>query len=106
MLLRAVERADQRIAEKGGSEPLPDGLCQQDLRRTFMSWLVAEGEDPAYVMGQAGHKDPKMTLGIYAKALRSKRRRPHARRRAGGATEAAANGQPLERAGEIEVGVA
>jgi nucleoside-diphosphate-sugar epimerase len=38
--------------------------------------LVAEGEDPAYVMQQLGHTDPKMTLGLYAKALKSKRREP------------------------------
>jgi hypothetical protein len=31
-------------------------------------------------MGQLGHTDPKMTLGLYARALRCKRRRPHARR--------------------------
>jgi len=30
-------------------------------------------------MEELGHTDPKMTLGLYAKALRSKRRRPHAR---------------------------
>ena len=75
VLLRAVERANQRIAAgAGGCEPLPDGLSPHDLRRTFASWLVAENEDPAYVMQQLGHTDPKMTLGIYAKALRSKPR--------------------------------
>ncbi len=80
VLMRAVERANQRIAERGGCEPLPDRLSPHALRRTFASWLVAEGEDPAYVMQQLGHTDPKMTLGLYARALRSKRRRPHARR--------------------------
>jgi integrase len=82
VLLRAVERANQGIAEEGGCEPLPAGLKPHDLRRTFASWLLAEGEDPAFVMAQMGHTDPSMTLGLYAKALRSKRRRPHARRRA------------------------
>ena len=106
VLLRAVERANQRIAEQGGCEPLPEGLKPHDLRRTFASWLVAEGEDPAYVMAQMGHTDPDMTLGLYAKALRSKRRRPHARRRAVGVDGAAANGQPLEvpENGEADVG--
>jgi integrase-like protein len=80
VLLRAVERTNERIAEGGGCEPLPDGLSQHALRRSFASWLVAEGEDPAYVMQQLGHTDPAMTLGLYAKALQSKRRRPHARR--------------------------
>ena len=50
----------------------------------FASWLVAEGADPAYVMAQLGHTDPQMTLGLYAKALKSKRgRRARAARRAG-----------------------
>jgi integrase len=53
----AVERANERIEKDGGCEPLPDGLSPHALRRTFASWLVAEGEDPAYVMGQLGHTD-------------------------------------------------
>ncbi|HZI90918.1 MAG TPA: site-specific integrase [Thermoleophilaceae bacterium] len=80
VLLRAAERANERIVDRGGGSPLPDGLSPHALRRSFASWLIAEGEDPAYVMQQLGHTDPKMTLGLYAKALRSKRRRPHARR--------------------------
>lgn len=70
VLLRAVERAN------GGVEgSLPTDLTPHALRRTFASWLIGEGEDVAYVMDQLGHTDPKMTLGLYAKALRSKRRR-------------------------------
>jgi integrase len=80
VLLRAVARANERIADDGGCEPLPDGLSPHALRRSFASWLVAEGEDAAYVMEQLGHVDPAMTLGLYARALQSKRRRPHARR--------------------------
>ncbi|HUR86941.1 MAG TPA: site-specific integrase [Solirubrobacteraceae bacterium] len=80
VLVRAVERANARIGDEGGCEPLPAGLSPHGLRRTFASWLVAEGEDPAYVMQQLGHTDATMTLGLYAKALKSKRRRPHARR--------------------------
>jgi integrase len=80
VLLRAVELANDRITEEGGGELLPDSLSPHSLRRTFASWLIAEGEDVAYVMAQLGHRSPDMTLGLYAKALRSKRRRPHARR--------------------------
>ncbi len=78
VLLRAVTRANTRIAEVGGCEPLPDQLSPHGLRRTYASWLIAEGEDVAYVMDQLGHTDPQMTLGLYAKALKSKRRRIHA----------------------------
>jgi integrase len=74
VLLRAVERSNERIARDGG-EPLPEGLAPHALRRSFASWLVAEDEDPAYVMAQLGHTDAKMTLGLYAQALKSKSRR-------------------------------
>jgi integrase len=79
VLLRAVQKANERIAEDGG-ELLPDGLSPHALRRSFASWLIGEGEDVAYVQQQLGHEDPSVTLAHYARALRSKRRRPHARR--------------------------
>lgn len=69
--------ANETIAASGGCEPLRHDLSPHDLRRTLASWLIAENEDLAYVMNQVGHTDPKMTLGLYAKALRSKRRRSH-----------------------------
>ncbi len=31
--------------------------------------LIALGKDPAYVMGQMGHTDPAVTLGLYAKVM-------------------------------------
>jgi integrase len=74
VLLRAVERANEQVTAEGGV-PLPGGLSPHALRRSFASWLVAEGEDPAYVMAQLGHTDPTMTLGLYARALTSKSRR-------------------------------
>lgn len=75
VLLRAAARANERLAKERRTDLLPEGLSPHALRRSFASWLIAEGEDVAYVMGQLGHTDPKMTLGLYAKALRSKRRR-------------------------------
>jgi len=83
-LAQAIERANARIDREGGCDPLPPALSPHGLRRSFASWLVAEGEDPAYVMQQLGHVDPKMTLGLYARALKSKRRRPLAQRARGG----------------------
>jgi integrase len=73
VLLRAVDRANETRGEEG--RELPTGLSPHALRRSFASFLVAEGEDPAYVMQQLGHTDPKMTLGLYARALKSKSRR-------------------------------
>lgn len=51
--------------------PLPEGLTLHALRRTCASVLVALGKDPRYVMGQLGHTDPTVTLGIYAQAMTS-----------------------------------
>jgi integrase len=47
-------------------------ITPHSLRRTFISLLLATGADVPYVMAQAGHSDPKMTLGIYAQAIASK----------------------------------
>ena len=80
IVLRSAERANTRLA-KAGDPPLPEGLSPHALRRSFISWLIAEGEDPAYVMAQAGHTDPSMTLGVYAKAVRTGRRTARSRRR-------------------------
>ena len=38
------------------------------VRRTFVSLLLAAGADVPYVMAQAGHSDPKQTLG-YASVI-------------------------------------
>jgi integrase len=82
VVARAAERANAVIAESGECDPLPvkdehggHGLSPHALRRTYASWLIAAGEDVAYVMDQLGHTDPGMTLGLYAKVLRSKGRR-------------------------------
>jgi integrase len=53
-----------------GREPMPD-LTPHSLRRTFISLLLAAGADVPYVMAQAGHTDPKMTLGLYAQVIAS-----------------------------------
>jgi integrase len=53
-----------------GREPIPD-VTPHSLRRTFISLLLAAGADVPYVMAQAGHTDPKMTLGLYAKVIAS-----------------------------------
>ena len=83
VVLRAAERANERL-EKAGLPSLPDGLSPHALRRSFISWLISEGEDPAYVMEQAGHTDPSVTLGVYARAVRNGRRSARSRRRLAG----------------------
>jgi hypothetical protein len=55
--------------DEHGLVPLPEGLTPHSMRRTFISLLLAIGEDVPYVMGQVGHADPKVTLSIYAQVM-------------------------------------
>ena len=64
----SVERANRNLAD-AGRNPLPEGLTPHSLRRTFISVLLALGEDVPYVMRQVGHSDPKVTLSIYAQVM-------------------------------------
>jgi integrase len=66
----AVYRVNERL-RLASAAPLPEGLTHS-LRRTFASILVALGVDPAYVMAQMGHADPKLTLSVYAREMRRK----------------------------------
>ena len=70
LLATAVERANERLQDEG-REPI-GAVTPHSLRRTFISLLLAAGADVPYVMAQAGHNDPKMTLGLYAKVIASK----------------------------------
>jgi integrase len=69
-LAPAVERANLALCE-ADSEPI-GAVTPHSLRRTFISLLLAAGADVPYVMAQAGHTDPKMTLGVYAGVIASK----------------------------------
>ena len=69
ILASAVKRADELLEERSAL-PLPRGLTPHKLRHTFASILIATGEDPASVMGQLGHTDPKFTLRVYTHIMR------------------------------------
>ena len=66
----AVDQANEALRQ-AGREPI-GAVTPHSLRRTFISLLLAAGADVPYVMAQAGHTDPKMTLGLYAKVIASK----------------------------------
>ncbi|MDQ3401131.1 MAG: site-specific integrase, partial [Chloroflexota bacterium] len=68
VLSKAVERADANLAQYGAGA-MPQGLTPHSLRRTFISLLLALGEEVPYVMRQVGHSDPKVTLSIYAQVM-------------------------------------
>ncbi len=69
MLAPVLRRADELLQERG-HPPLPDGVTPHKLRHTFASILVACGEDPAFLMAQLGHTDPKFTLRVYTHLMR------------------------------------
>jgi integrase len=71
VLVRSVVRANERIAEYGGCDPLPEELKLHDLRRTYCSWLFTERCTLPFVMAQMGHRDSRMTM-IYAQAIEAK----------------------------------
>ncbi len=67
-LAKSVERADANLAKRDANS-LPEDLTPHSLRRTFISLLLALGEEVPYVMRQVGHADPKVTLSIYARVM-------------------------------------
>jgi len=42
------------------------GIRFHDLRHTFASLLIEQGENPKYIQKQLGHSNPTVTLNIYA----------------------------------------
>jgi integrase len=68
IMARTVERTNEKLARRDAA-PLPEGLTPHSLRRTFISLLLAIGEEVPYVMRQVGHADPKVTLSIYAQVM-------------------------------------
>jgi hypothetical protein len=49
---------------------LPTRVTPHTLRRTFASLCFFAGRDLRWVMGQVGHDDPRMTLGVYAQCMK------------------------------------
>jgi integrase len=91
-----VERTDELLAECE-EQPLPQGVTPHKLRHTFCSVLIALGGDPATVMGQLGHTDPKSTLHVYTHAMR----RGDEERQALRILVEGAQGLPVERAEDL-----
>jgi len=73
----AIEKAEK--AKDDAAVKALDGLHFHDLRHTFGSWLVAQGEDILYVSAQLGHARPSITADVYSHLLKA--RRPDAARK-------------------------
>jgi hypothetical protein len=72
VLGRAIERANQKLAEAGRG-PVQDGVTNHTCRRTFASLLYEAGASPAYVMSQLGHTSAALALEVYAKKMERQR---------------------------------
>jgi integrase len=68
-ILRPAIKAANATREEAGQPPLPDGITNHSLRRTFASLLYEAGANPAYVMSQMGHTSSSLALEIYAKKM-------------------------------------
>lgn len=71
MLREVVKRTNERREEQG-KMLLPD-VTPHSLRVTFASLCFFAGRDPAWVMGQIGHKDARLTLEVYTRTLQRKK---------------------------------
>lgn len=52
---------------------LPERVTPHTLRRTFATLSLAAGRDPRWVMGQLGHTDARLTLGLYTQVIQRQR---------------------------------
>ncbi len=67
-----VERVNEKRAEEG-KMLLPERVTPHTLRRTFATLSLAAGRDPRWVMGQLGHTDARLTLGLYTQVIQRQR---------------------------------
>jgi integrase len=72
MLTRAIDRANQRLAQLG-IEPIGK-VSPHGLRRTFATLRTAAGDDPVYIAAQIGHEDVTFTLNVYAQSVKHRQR--------------------------------
>jgi integrase len=74
VLAPALRRASE-LRELRDLPPIDKHVTPHTLRRTYISIMLSAGADVLYVQAQVGHKDPKLTLKIYALVLQRRDRR-------------------------------
>ncbi|HYB31762.1 MAG TPA: site-specific integrase [Solirubrobacteraceae bacterium] len=85
LLAPVIARADELLSERGrrplprpGSasaeqvDRAPPRVTPHTFRRTYLTYLAWAGRHQRFAMGQAGHKDAKLTLEVYQQPLPSK----------------------------------
>ena len=74
MVAPALTRANE-LRQRRELPPIDTHVTPHTLRRTYISIMLSAGADVPYVQAQVGHKDPKLTLRIYALMLQRRDRR-------------------------------
>jgi integrase len=74
VLAPALGRANELRARRD-LPPIDAHVTPHTLRRTYISIMLTAGADVAYVQAQVGHRDPTLTLRVYARVLQRRDRR-------------------------------
>jgi integrase len=69
----ALRRANLE-REAAGLPAIGVAVTPHTLRRTYISLLLSAGAEVPYVQAQVGHRDPKITLEVYAQVLKRRDR--------------------------------
>jgi integrase len=78
VLAKTIVEANELLRQRSVPEIVE--CTPHTLRRTYISLLLAAGCDPAYVQQQVGHTDPTLTLRIYQRLLKRRRREEYRER--------------------------
>ncbi len=65
-----VARANELRAQRQ-EPPIRTHVTPHTFRRTYVSFMLAAGFELPYVQAQVGHKDPNLTLSVYAQLMHS-----------------------------------
>jgi integrase len=71
--LRVVDTVVRRANElrvSRGQTPIHLHITPHTFRRTYITYMLAAGHDIPYVQSQVGHRDPTVTLAVYAQLIR------------------------------------
>jgi len=77
VLAPALRRANE-LRDRRGLPPIDAHVTPHTLRRTYISIMLTAGADVPYVQSLVGHRDPTLTLRIYARVLQRRDRRQFA----------------------------
>jgi integrase len=69
VILPVLTRANELRARRD-QPPIVAHVTPHTFRRTCISFMLAAGFDMPYVQSQVGHRDPAVTLSVYAQVIR------------------------------------